>query len=96
MIHKYGPRLEHAPPDLVYVGHRWTMGGWDLPESPLANPYSKKYGSAEERVRLYREHLLRRPELLALLPKLRGKMLACWCKPGDPCHTDVLIDLIEE
>jgi hypothetical protein len=24
---------------------------------------------------------------------LRGKDLACWCKPGDPCHGDVLLDL---
>ena len=34
-IHEYGPRLEHAPADLVYVGRRWTMGGWDLPRHPL-------------------------------------------------------------
>jgi hypothetical protein len=24
---------------------------------------------------------------------LRGKNLACWCKPGDPCHADVLLEL---
>ena len=24
---------------------------------------------------------------------LGGKNLACWCKPGDPCHADVLLDL---
>jgi hypothetical protein len=24
---------------------------------------------------------------------LRGKNLACWCKPGVPCHADVLIEL---
>lgn len=23
---------------------------------------------------------------------LRGKTLACWCKPGDPCHADVLLE----
>jgi hypothetical protein len=22
---------------------------------------------------------------------LRGKNLACWCKPGDPCHADALL-----
>jgi hypothetical protein len=27
------------------------------------------------------------------LPELRGKNLACWCKPGDPCHADVLLEL---
>lgn len=25
--------------------------------------------------------------------ELRGKNLACWCKPGDPCHADVLLRL---
>lgn len=27
------------------------------------------------------------------LPDLRGHDLACWCKPGDPCHADVLLEL---
>lgn len=31
--------------------------------------------------------------ILARLPELRGKNLACWCKPGDPCHADVLLEL---
>ncbi|MDW9888898.1 DUF4326 domain-containing protein [Sinorhizobium meliloti] len=25
--------------------------------------------------------------------ELRGKNLACWCKPGAPCHADVLIEV---
>jgi hypothetical protein len=25
--------------------------------------------------------------------ELRGKDLACWCKPGEPCHADVLLEL---
>lgn len=25
--------------------------------------------------------------------ELRGKDLACWCKPGDPCHADVLLEV---
>jgi len=27
-----------------------------------------------------------------LLGELRGKNLACWCKPGEPCHADVLLE----
>lgn len=27
------------------------------------------------------------------LGELRGKNLACWCKPGEPCHADVLLKL---
>ncbi|MGW4564166.1 hypothetical protein ACWEN3_17705 [Streptomyces sp. NPDC004561] len=29
-IHEFGPRLEHAPEDVVHVGRRRTMGGWGL------------------------------------------------------------------
>ena len=29
----------------------------------------------------------------AALAELRGKNLACWCKPGAPCHADVLLEL---
>lgn len=25
--------------------------------------------------------------------RLAGKNLACWCKPGTPCHADVLLEL---
>lgn len=37
--------------------------------------------------------LLWRNTTLKALPELRGKNLACWCKPGDPCHADVLLKL---
>lgn len=30
------------------------------------------------------------------LAPLRGKNLACWCKPGTPCHADVLLRLANE
>lgn len=32
-------------------------------------------------------------QILARLPELRGKTLACWCKPGAPCHADVLLEI---
>lgn len=31
--------------------------------------------------------------ILSRLPELRGKNLACVCKPGTPCHADVLMEL---
>lgn len=34
------------------------------------------------------------PERYAkLIEPLRGRNLACWCRPGDPCHGDVLLEL---
>lgn len=37
----------------------------------------------------------RREEILESLPKLRGKILGCWCAPL-ACHADVLMKLVEE
>lgn len=46
------------------------------------------------------EHLGRWHELeeqrqwiLDHLHELRGHDLACWCKPGEPCHADILLEL---
>ncbi|RIY00237.1 DUF4326 domain-containing protein [Aureimonas flava] len=25
--------------------------------------------------------------------ELAGKNLACWCKPGEPCHADILLQI---
>lgn len=36
---------------------------------------------------------IRREQLLSHLPELRGRNLACWCKPGCACHADVLLEL---
>lgn len=33
------------------------------------------------------------PSLEHLRQALAGKNLACWCKPGAPCHADVLLEL---
>lgn len=33
------------------------------------------------------------PSREAIRTELRGYNLACWCKPGTPCHADVLIEL---
>jgi len=35
----------------------------------------------------------RRAELLARLPELRGKNLACFCALDSPCHADLLLAL---
>ncbi|MGW0585890.1 DUF4326 domain-containing protein [Streptomyces sp. NPDC002920] len=100
-IHELGPRLEHAAPEtVVYVGRRWTLGGWDLPRHPLCNPFAydtpkrRRDGTRAEVMSMYRAYLLERPELLELVDGLRGRTLACWCAPL-PCHADVLAELAD-
>jgi hypothetical protein len=52
--------------------------------------------SAAEAVQAYRDLMLHpisskiRADIRA---NLRGKNLACWCKPSEPCHADVLLEL---
>jgi hypothetical protein len=89
-IHQYGPRLENAPKQLVYVGRRLTMGGWNLDAHPLANPYKlKDYGTPEAVVAAYIRHLLDRPDLLDQAAELHGRTLACWCAP-QLCHAHAI------
>jgi hypothetical protein len=34
-----------------------------------------------------------RTKLIASIPDLRGKNLACWCPLDGPCHADVLLEI---
>lgn len=33
------------------------------------------------------------PSIERIKAELRGRNLACWCRPGDPCHADVLLEI---
>ena len=83
----------------VYIGRRLCMGGWNLPQSEWANPFTVKEcgGDASVAVAKYRMYILEQPDLLEKVHTLRGKTLGCWCKnrPDDPCHGDVLVELAE-
>lgn len=52
--------------------------------------------SREEAVRLFEKWIRNKPEMLADLDELDGKVLGCWCDEEELCHGDVLIKLIEE
>ena len=52
-------------------------------------------GDREEVIHKYREWIIERSDLLDDLSSLIGKRLGCWCSP-EPCHGNVLIELIKE
>ena len=61
--------------------------------SRWGNPYkigTCLIGNAEMAVEAFRANL---PNRIAGIFELRGKNLACYCKLGDPCHADVLLEL---
>lgn len=79
--------------DAVYVGRGNPRRS--LAESIFANPYRVDVdGTRAEVIQKYLQHVLGRQELLLRLPELRGRRLACWCKPL-PCHADVLAELVD-
>jgi Domain of unknown function (DUF4326) len=49
-------------------------------------------GTRDAVIAQYRTWLLQQPALMAALPELRGKDLACWCAP-ERCHAEVLREL---
>ncbi|QCX80003.1 hypothetical protein C9F11_32085 [Streptomyces sp. YIM 121038] len=95
VVNLKGHREDPDYADVVYVGRAMHRGGWHLKGSPLASPFRPgKDGTREEVVAMYRDHLLSRPDLLALLPELRGHRLGCWCVP-EPCHAEVIAELAD-
>lgn len=99
-LQEFGARLDVAPSDVVYIGRRLARGGWNLPQHPLYNPFQidtpkKKHdGTRAEVMAKYREYLMARPDLLKLVPALRGRTLACWCAP-ELCHGDILAEIAD-
>lgn len=68
----------------VYIGRPSIWG----------NPYGiGRDGTREQVIDKYQSYLLRRRDLLAKLPELKGKTLGCHCKPL-ACHGDVLVRFV--
>ena len=71
--------------------------------SPWGNPYAWKPGTLAEIVvpkdevlPRYETWLRSQPGLVARARReLRGKVLGCWCKPGE-CHGDILARVADE
>ena len=67
----------------VYIGRPSKWG----------NPFViGRDGTRADVIRKYEEYILSKPDLLADLHELRGKVLGCYCAPL-PCHGDVLLRL---
>lgn len=76
--HKEEKRLED-----VYIGR---PSAWE-------NPFKLRSPEQRKRVLLkYAKYLLKRTDLLARIPALRGKRLLCFCTPK-PCHGHILARL---
>jgi hypothetical protein len=78
--------IKSGEPYDVYIRRRVKRGRYNPEESPWHNPFKvSKDASYEEIARGACEKFERylreeRPDLIAQLPDVRGKTLACWCK----------------
>jgi hypothetical protein len=90
---------DHRPPDRVWQrrvkGARIGNAVSVVRGTRYGNPYA--IGSdvtREQAVALFRLYALQRlAEEPRWLNPLRGRNLACYCKPGELCHADVLLEL---
>lgn len=82
---------------------RKRVKGWKMPENAVyvgrptkwGNPYPLEgridsWATRMTAVEMFREKVA--PHLD--LSELRGKDLACWCRPDQACHADVLLEMI--
>jgi hypothetical protein len=86
--------------------------GWRMPPGTVkvdrstrwGNPFTD-YPTGYQQAARFRASLTSSPaphpesymgRILADVGQLRGKNLACWCKPGEPCHADVLLELANQ
>lgn len=89
------PLVVHCRKDVydVYVGRPSIYG----------NPFSHEEGTLaqyrvatrDDAIYQFALWLPNQPELMALLPQLKGKRLGCWCAPKK-CHGDVIAILAND
>ena len=86
---------KYKEPYDVYIG-RGSIWGNPYTHRELEGTKAQfKTETREEAIEKYREYILQRPDLLAKLHELDGKVLGCFCKPQS-CHGDVLVELVKE
>lgn len=88
----------------VYVG-RPTMWGNPFRADQPDHPHNRdaRIAGATSAADAYRRWLRgepgfahiaqdKRDAIIGNISKLKGRDLSCWCRPGDDCHADVLIE----
>lgn len=86
------------PGNVVNVARRpHGTGKWGNPH-PVGKPCEYCHGQTHtqaEAVERFRQYLADHPELVATArTELRGYDLACFCKPDQDCHADVLLSIV--
>jgi len=85
----------------------YPIGWWEVfdsevltdehdPEPMLLASFTSKLTAAQHVIPLFRRALFEGRLSFSVSDvrrELRGKNLACWCRLGEPCHADVLLEI---
>ena len=91
---------------IVYVGRpgKWgnpfkvvgEVGHWfvlDIDDFPVVTFYEKE-NAIDCAIEYFKDYIERKIHFKTLnIKELKSKNLSCWCKIGEPCHADVLLEL---
>ena len=81
----------------ILNGPRAGSNVWMIDRQATSHHFTARGEALEAAVRMFRAWIGEPPQerfrARAQLT-LKGKNLACWCKPGAPCHADVLLELV--
>lgn len=78
-----------------------TLGCWVVEHPVRPDWYSisamedNQPAAVQRAIEKYAWWLPAQERLMAALPELKGKRIGCFCGPGEPCHGDVLVKLVE-
>lgn len=86
-----GFRLREVSPNAVVVARPSKWGNPYRAGLGLTGPTA---GDAVARYRTWLERTYPGQTVAAMArTELRGRDLACWCTPSEPCHADVLLEI---
>jgi len=93
---KWVINIDSGEPYDIYIGR--SSQKWGNPYSHLPNsaaPYPVE--TREDAIRAFEYDLRNNPDMIAEVKKeLKGKILACHCRPALSCHGDILARIANE
>ncbi len=82
---------------------RQRTKGWRMPPNTVSVARPSKFGNPlkltlytrQKAVELFEKHLTDRAKKI-IKKELKGKNLACFCKPYELCHADILLEIAND
>jgi hypothetical protein len=83
-------------PKHLYIGRNMSFYVKGAHASKWCNPFKLTDYTSEESLSRYRQHILLSSLNYQLSELSSYSEIGCWCLPGEPCHGNVLLDLLDK